>query len=486
MKNPGINSIAVNSLYLSSAKTITSFARIIYAVLLARFLGAELYGMFNYGLSWYIIFVPISALGLDSIILRDIGADRAGAYQLIGRTLALRSISSIVISLVCFLVGWLIETNPVSRQLLVLFSFALFGRGLSLWTNAVFSAHEVSQFVFRQEVVFRLLEVIGGIAVLMTGFGVLAVATVHAACWLMQGASGIFLIRRFLVPVTMQWDLSELIVLIKRGIPFAIRAFLTGWLLLGPILMYRHFKGIGDELGQLALAMQAFYIVGAVFGEMGAAALPVLSRSVARRDDKTNRYLDIVLRGGSLLGGGLAICALGAGPWVINLLFGGSYEQAITLLPWSLILVGPYFWMITLSGLVVAHGKYWTITGSSLTGAVVFILGFVMIVPFFDMMGAILSLGAGFLSSVVVLLTALFGLNHISFISMLAKSILAVSGAVSICYWLVSANNWLALTAGIITLFLFSILLGVIKKREIYASINFFLIPTLDKKVKKK
>ena len=99
----------------------------------------------------------------------------------------------------------------------------------------------------------------------MTGFGVLTVAMVHAVCWLMQGVFGVFLIRRFLMAVTMQWDLPELAVLVKRGVPFVIRAFLNGWLLQGPILMYRHFKGIGDELGQLSLAMQAFFIIWCSF-----------------------------------------------------------------------------------------------------------------------------------------------------------------------------------------------------------------------------
>ncbi|MCK5360124.1 MAG: oligosaccharide flippase family protein, partial [Gammaproteobacteria bacterium] len=76
---PGIRSILANTAYLSFARSLTGIVRIVYAVLLARYLGAEAYGFFNYGLSWYLIFIPLAALGLDSVLIREIGRDRGNA-----------------------------------------------------------------------------------------------------------------------------------------------------------------------------------------------------------------------------------------------------------------------------------------------------------------------------------------------------------------------------------------------------------------------
>ena len=81
----------------------------VYVVLLAKILGADLYGLFNYGLSWYLVFIPLSALGIDVIIVRGIGRDRDRASRLVGQTLALRSISCTSVALLSFLVGFWIN-----------------------------------------------------------------------------------------------------------------------------------------------------------------------------------------------------------------------------------------------------------------------------------------------------------------------------------------------------------------------------------------
>lgn len=474
MNKPGVKSIAVNAIYLSSARAITSCARAIYAVLLARFLGAELYGLFNYGLSWYILFVPISVLGLDAILVREIGLDRRKSSLLVGQTLALRSISSIVIAVLSCLIGWSVEPDPASRSLLFVFSFALFGRGLSLWGNAVFTAHESSGFVLWQEVIFRLLEVVGGAALLLAGFGVMEVAMVHAGIWLLQGAVGLALIQRYFVKVRMVWDAKVILDFIKQGIPFILGAFLISWLLQGPIIMFRHFTGIGSELGHLALALQAFFILGAIVGELGGAALPVLSRSVARNDGKSDHYIDIVLRSGLLMGGGLTVAAISIGAWLINLIFGPGYEQTARLLPWTMVLVTPYFWMITLQSMIVAHGKYWMIAVNCGLGAIVFTLCFPLLIKYFDLSGVVFSLGAGLLLVVLGQLATLYQFHKISFFQLVTKPLLAVCGAVLVCRLLVQVNIWLSSIAGILSLILFFFLFGAFRKEEIKTCYDFF------------
>ena len=231
MHRPGAKSILANTIYLSSARAITSFARIIYAIFLAKLLGAELYGLFNYGLSWYLVFIPISVLGVDTLILRGIGKDRSQAPSMIGQTLALRVVSCLSAALLSFLIGYFIASDTTSRLLLFIFSFALIGRSLSLWSNTVFIAHESSGYVLVQEVVFRLLEVLMGVFALLSGFGVIEIAIIHAASWLLQGLAGQILIRRHLLSVNLNWEVSALFGLLRDGFPFVLSAFLIAWLM---------------------------------------------------------------------------------------------------------------------------------------------------------------------------------------------------------------------------------------------------------------
>ena len=469
----GIKSIAVNAIYLSSARAVTSFARALYVVVLAKLLGAELYGLFNYGLSWYLIFLPISLLGLNEILVREIGRNRRQAPLLVGQTLTLRTASSFIVALLSIALAWFIEPDPLSRLLLYIFSIALFGRGLSLWASAVFVAHEASGFVFGIEVVFRLSEVIVGIILLLLGFGVLEIAIVHATSWLLQGATGLGLIQRYLLNARMVWDVPALFYLLKSGAPFVVGGFLLGWLLQGSILMYRYLNGVNGNLGQLALALQALSIIGAIVSELGSAALPVLARSVDRGDGKSDQYVDLVLRMGLLMSGMFSIVAVAIAPWFVDVLFGPNFAFTANLLPWTLILIAPYFWINSLSYMIVAHGRYKMVMINNAVGALVFTLVFPLLVSVFDLPGVVFALALGLVASVI---GQLFTLRHdhaVSFVRVITRTVCAVSGALSITYLALSVNQWLALVGGLVVLIGFSLMFGVFRVDEIKRAIVF-------------
>ncbi len=472
MSRSGIKSIAVNTIYLSLARTITSTARIVYAIILARLLGAELYGLFNYGLSWYLLFLALSSLGLSSITIREIGRNRSLAPQLLGQTLAMRTVSTFTMALLSFLLALLIESDPTSRRLLFIFSIALFGRGLSTWSKTVCQAYEASALVLIQEVIFRLLEVLVGVGFLYAGFGIIEIAMVHAASWLLQGSVGLRLIRRYLLDVQMIWDTSAFIRLIRSGVPFIIGGFLSSWLVQGSILMYRHLEGIGIGLGQLALALQALFILGGVVSVLGGAALPVLARSVDRGDGKSDHFVDLVLRGGLLMSGALSIAAVAIGPELVNLLFGPSYEMTAMLLPWTLILIAPYFWMNTLSSMIVAYGRYWMVMLNNALGASIFTLSFPFLVSEFDLSGVVIALALGLLGTVIGQIATLWRYHEVAFVSVIFRSFAAVALAMLVTYLLSSLNQWTILIVGLVSLMIFSALFRVFRIAELKRAVT--------------
>jgi O-antigen/teichoic acid export membrane protein len=462
MHRPGAKSILANTLYLSSAKAITSLARMVYVVLLAKFLGADLYGLFNYGLSWYLVFIPLSAWGLESIIVRGIGRDRDQASVLAGQTLALRSISCLSAALLSCLVAFYIEPDSTSRLLILIFSIALIGRSLSLWSNAVFVAHESSGYVLTQEVVFRLLEVLAGVAALLAGFGVIELALVHAASWVLQGVAGQILIRRHLLSVSLNFEVPALFGLIKDGFPFVLSAFLIAWLMQGPVILYRQILGIGAELGQLVLALQALYLITAIVSEMAGPAIPVLSRSVDREDGKTGQFVDLMLRAGMVIGGILAVFGLTAGEWFLDLLFGDAYRGTALILPWTLMLITPF-------------GRYWSLTSCRAIGALVFTIAVPLIGTSYGLLGVIVALGAGLIALSVGQLVVLRKYYRIGLLLLTSRAIVMIFGPFFVSKMLAPHNIWLALIAGIITLIPLGFVTGVLQKKELQTGSRFLM-----------
>jgi O-antigen/teichoic acid export membrane protein len=231
--------------------------------------------------------------------------------------------------------------------------------------------------------------------------------------------------------------------------------------------MYRYQEGIGVDLGQLALALQALFIIGAIVSELGGAALPVLSRSVDRGDGKGDHYVDLVLRGGLLMSGVLTITAMAIGPWLVDLLLGPSYALTAVLLPWTLILIAPYFWINTLSSMIVAHGRYWMVMINNALGALIFTLVFPLLVSEFNLPGVVFALTLGLVASVFGQLVTLHRDRAVSFVRVITRTVSAAAGALLVTYLALPLNQWVALMLGLVVLVGFSFMFGVFRVDEV-------------------
>jgi PST family polysaccharide transporter len=445
---PGIRSILANTAYLSLARLLTGIVRAVYAVLLAGFLGAEIYGLFNYGLSWYLIFIPLAALGLDFVIIREIGRDKRNAPSLLAETFALRISATSLVALMCFIAGCYLDAEASSRNLLAIFSLALLGRGIAVWVQVVFIAYESSRLVLQQESTFRLLEVALGIWAVLSGFGIMTVAAIHAVCWCLQAFTGMFLIRKHFEKFEFRPDWSKLWGWVVLGLPFLIASFLLAWVLQGALVLYRHIHGIDTSMGHLALALQAMYLLGSVAVAVTGPALPVLTRSVDRGDENGDRFISVALRGGILLGGLLAITGFSLGEPVVTLALGDSYEETAKLLPWALLLITPLFLGGALGNIMIARGEYWLALLPHASGALMFSVPGTFFIIRFDTFGALISLGIGLLTTVVVDLLVIRRSHALALRYSVFYPLLCIAPGLIASAALADFNAWLGLLTG--------------------------------------
>jgi len=83
----GVSSIAKNTIYLVGGRWLTTAIQGAYAIVLARMLGPELYGLFNFGLSWYMAFLLFAVLGLAAVLSREVGRNHEGRSKVVAQTL---------------------------------------------------------------------------------------------------------------------------------------------------------------------------------------------------------------------------------------------------------------------------------------------------------------------------------------------------------------------------------------------------------------
>jgi O-antigen/teichoic acid export membrane protein len=461
-----IASIALNAVYLMGGRGLTNVVRFVYSIVLARFLGPELYGLFNYGMSWYLAVLPIAGVGLSFILSREVGRDRTRAPRVVAQTLLVRAIVSLAASGISVVAVFFVESDPHVRLIVIVFSAALAGRSLSTWSDQVFTAFETNKYYFVQQAFFRPFEVVAGIAALYAGFGVLGVTVVHAISWWVQAVYGITWVCRRMVPVRWEGVRDGLGSVFWEGVHLGIGLMLVNWLQQAPVVLYRQVTTGEANLGQLALAMQVFMVLYYIPVAAGTAALPVLSRSAVKQDGTDLFFVKAMLRAGLILGAAAGLIGIAAGPPLVTAVFGSRYAEAgrvASLVVWLLI---PWTCADALYRLQLARGKFFVSAACAGAGAAVLTLSLPFLVSVLDLTGAVLAAGAGMTTWAALSLVTCELRGKLDLGRTVCRPVAAVAGASLTYYAIGPAHVWLAVLAGLAVLFGGVLLSGTVAPDE--------------------
>ena len=463
----GVVSIARNLIYLLSGQGVYFVTRFLYVVVIARVFGPQIYGMINYGIAWYLLFMPLTRVGMEIVLSRDAGQSKQKGDHTAAVTLVLRIASIIVVTVAYIIISLLLESDPASREMVLVFAFALIGRSLALWTGSVYVAYECNQYFLRQQAIFRSLEVVFGLAVIFIWKEALLVIAIHGFVWCLEAAYGLIIINRRVLILRLGIKLADIGRVFKQGFSLGVSMLLMTLPSQGPLVFFRHMISSGDHLGQLALAMQAFFILSHIPLALGSASLPVLSRSSSRQDGKDRIYAETIIRFSLLLGGVIALLGTAFGPWLIIQVFGDSYAQAGAL-------IGPVLWLLipftvrqALAGVLIAGKKDSQIFRGALLGAAFFVIIISGAVERYHAVGAIISATASMSLTAFYFLFLLRKSLAIDLRSALLKPGLAVVSAVVVFYALCFAGPIVSILGAFAILLLICYWLKCLTPQEI-------------------
>jgi polysaccharide transporter, PST family len=142
---PNLKKAAVNTIWLFGDKIIRMGIGLVVGVWVARYLGPEQFGLFNYAIAFVALFASFSALGLQGIIVRDLVRDWQVAPRLIGTALLLQLAGGCVALVVCIGTISFLRPNDATAIIVV----AVTGIGL------VFKAADPIRYWFEAKVLSR-------------------------------------------------------------------------------------------------------------------------------------------------------------------------------------------------------------------------------------------------------------------------------------------------------------------------------------------
>jgi len=103
-----------NTLWMISEKVV----KIIFAIILARFLGSESYGILMYAYSFVFIFSPLSSLGLDTVTEKYLVSQPEKERSYLGTVFTLKILGSLL-ALVGIIITWTVLDTELDEKLLI-------------------------------------------------------------------------------------------------------------------------------------------------------------------------------------------------------------------------------------------------------------------------------------------------------------------------------------------------------------------------------
>jgi PST family polysaccharide transporter len=338
-----LQEVASNAGWLIADKVIQIFINLFVGVWVARYLGPEQRGIMTYATALVSLFVPVSALGLGGILIREIVREPDAKEELMGTVFALQVGSYLLI--LPLIMGTVAILRPGAKT--VQWAVAIVASGHIFATSRIFGFWFRSQLQSKYEVLAnRCVEfMVAGakIFLIMTRASLMAFIVVTALQLAMRFASWLALYLWTGEKIrTWQFSSERAISMLKSGWPL-IFSFLSITIhskidnvMLGQIMGDRA-VGIYGEAARFATMWYLIpaAVASSAYPELVRAKDSLLPRHYQRR---TQQFFDVL----SIIGYVSALPVTIAAPIIVNFLYGTAYHGSGDLLAiyaWTFIFV---------------------------------------------------------------------------------------------------------------------------------------------------
>ncbi|MBH8573006.1 flippase [Nostocaceae cyanobacterium CENA369] len=384
----GLRAIIANTSWLFADRILRMGASLVIGVWIARYLGVQQYGLFNYALAFVSLFSPIFTLGLDDVVVRHIIRKSSNKEEILGTTFWLKFLGGIASVLVAVgSVLFLGERETLKILLVTILAIVGIFRAsdtIELWFQ---SQVESKYAVIAKNIAFLLNSLIK-IALILTKAPLLAFAWVTLAEFVMSaiGLMIAYQIRGFSFWLW-RWSSSVAKTLLKESLPlifsgFAILIFMRiDQIMLGQM--------IGDkEVGIYSAAVRIseiwYFIPGAIVSSVAPSIYAAKEKSESVYYQRIGQLLRLLI----CISLAIALPMTFLSNTIIMVLFGNGYIEAGPILAvhiWTSLFV---FMGLATSPWFIAEGLNHVSLGKTLTGAILNIILNLLLIPKYAGLGA--------------------------------------------------------------------------------------------------
>lgn len=378
--------VADNAFWLLMDRALRMVLGLLVGIWVARYLGPDQFGLFNYVASVVALCASLSQLGLDDIVVRDLLQVKAPGRTL-GSAFALKLGGGLLAWALAIVVAWRSRGDAK-----VLMLTAVYG------SLGVLNALDVAAFWFQSQVRSRFVVMARGgayvlssgakVAFILAGTGVTAFVILSVAEAAVAGLMLWLLFRRQSeAPWPWSVDFARMKELLRQSWPLFL-AFLS-YLLYTRTDQFMLGSMLGDHsVGIYSASSRVFEIPMALLGAVTASLYPKLVEW--HRDDREKFRRRYQLLGTVLTWGGLAsVALLGlATPWLLPKLYGRAYLESVPVLLVQVLGLIFIFNGALRSGWVALQEAQRDFLWCTLAAGIINVLGNLYLIPRYGAVGA--------------------------------------------------------------------------------------------------
>jgi PST family polysaccharide transporter len=384
----GLRAIIANTGWLFADRILRMGASLVVGVWVARYLGVQQYGLFNYALAFVALFSPIFTLGLDDVVVRHLVRQSSNKEEILGTTFWLKFLGGIASVLLAVSTMFFLGEHETLKIWLV----AILG------ITGIFRASDTIELWFQSQVQSKytviakntafLLNTLIKVALILTKAPLLAFALVTLAEFAMS-AIGLLIVYQVKGSSLWlwRWSLATAKTLLKESLPlifsgFAIMIFMRiDQVMLGQM--------IGDsEVGIYSAAVRVseiwYFIPGAIVSSVAPAIYAAKEKSESLYYQRIGQLLSLM----TCISLAIALPMSFLSDKIIMVMFGSGYAEAGAILAvhiWTSLFV---FMGLATSPWFIAEGLNHVSLGKTLFGAILNIILNLLLIPKYAGLGA--------------------------------------------------------------------------------------------------
>ena len=316
--------ILTNTAWRAFADAASKVASIALYVVMARELGDAGFGVFTFALMYATLFTALAYFGQDAVLVREVARDRPLLGRYFGNTIALKLLLAVPVLLVALAILALVGASETTLIVTALLGLALTVEAALATVFAVFQAYERMRNIALVLIAQRFATAGVGIAALLAGAGVVAVAVIYVGGALLAVAIGLALLRQVGRP-RLQVSPPTWPALMTAAVPLGIAGVFGTILFRIDTIILAAFEStavVGDYGAAYRLLEATLFLGWAI----GGAVYPVLSRLdlSERLADVFEQSLKLTLTATLPLAVGAAVLA----DPLVETLYGTDFDEA--------------------------------------------------------------------------------------------------------------------------------------------------------------